>query len=71
LINNCIDVTTATAALLPIPCCGSVVAAGKFKVATPDVSALYLFLQLKLSYYRAKDIKVKALALAIVNPAAL
>jgi hypothetical protein len=39
-INSCIDVTTATAALLAnTPAVSSVVTAGKFKVTTPDVSA--------------------------------
>jgi hypothetical protein len=38
-----------------LPIAVSSVAAGKFKVATPDVSALYLFLQSakKPSYYLA------------------
>jgi hypothetical protein len=43
--------------MLPLPLlhtpAGSVVAAGKFKVATPDVSALYLFLQSAKNYYLA------------------
>jgi hypothetical protein len=66
--------------MLPLPLlllantpASSVVTAGKFKVATPDVSLPYLFLQSakKPSYYlAAKHIKSKPLALAIVNPVA-
>jgi hypothetical protein len=57
----CIDVTTATAALLANT--PAVVAAGKFKVATPDVSAPVFIstIRQKPSYYLAgKHIKVKA-----------
>jgi hypothetical protein len=54
------------------PAVSSVVAAGKFKVATPDVSALYLFLQsakktVVLFYGQTYKVKV---TLAIVNPVA-
>jgi hypothetical protein len=47
---------------LPIPAVSSVVAAGKFKVATPDVSVPVFISQSakKPSYYLAKHIKVKA-----------
>jgi hypothetical protein len=44
-------------------CCGSVVAAGKFKVANPDVPSFHFTTAKKPSYYfmgQKKHIKVKA-----------
>jgi hypothetical protein len=64
IIPSCIDVTTATAALFANTLLSSVVAAGKFKVATPDVSAPVLYFynppRNRRTIWRAKHIKVKA-----------
>jgi hypothetical protein len=63
---------TATAAICQYPAVSSVVAAGKFKVATPDVSALYEFLQCQetVVLFYGKHIKVKAFSTSLVNPVA-